>query len=467
MEQTAETTPTSAPTATKASNMNGPNLKFGLLCLTLAACVSRQPSEPAKQSSPTQEVAPGPAESKKEALLRILDDDQHSIHDPDIGIRWEIQSLSGSTITLSLIADARALENYKLPNRGGISPPPYGFSYKRRIIRRSGEVVSSNTSMPVTVSEGSTYIKNNLAITLPGEGFYLIEASILGTDVDGSSFSVDSDAIQTQVSHGEVSIVSDSAWSEGYNYGFCGWTETGLACGSIGEPPEGEGERGCPTATIPEEGGATCDFPNGLCCDHGGALWWCRPLPALGNLLVLAEQCGGVAECGDGIVEFEEECERTTPALPNRLGCSGSSPIGKAPCKLLCGDGELDNGIWDGIPGTVYDNGEECDDGNDLNTDSCTNACTSARCGDGFVQPGEECDDGNSSNADSCRNECIEGRCGDGIIQGIEECDDGNSSNTDSCTNACTSARCGDGFVQPGEDCDGGPVCPRTCLLVL
>lgn len=62
------------------------------------------------------------------------------------------------------------------------------------------------------------------------------------------------------------------------------------------------------------------------------------------------------------------------------------------------------NGIVEGL--------EECDDGNNSNTDSCTNECRNARCGDGFVQAslGEECDDENGTNADGCSSDCkIEG----------------------------------------------------------
>lgn len=55
----------------------------------------------------------------------------------------------------------------------------------------------------------------------------------------------------------------------------------------------------------------------------------------------------------------------------------------------------------------VPDTGEQCDDGNSLNTDACTNACRTARCGDGFVWAGfEECDDGNTVDGDSCTNTC-------------------------------------------------------------
>ncbi len=62
--------------------------------------------------------------------------------------------------------------------------------------------------------------------------------------------------------------------------------------------------------------------------------------------------------------------------------------------KTLCGNG-------------VKNGGEDCDDGNNTDTDTCTNACTAAKCGDGVVQAGvEECDDGNSNDADACSNAC-------------------------------------------------------------
>jgi cysteine-rich repeat protein len=62
--------------------------------------------------------------------------------------------------------------------------------------------------------------------------------------------------------------------------------------------------------------------------------------------------------------------------------------------------------------------------------------------------------------------------CGDGIVEGDEECDDGNDLDDDDCTNACTLPVCGDGVVQEhlGEACDDGNTlagdeCGATCLL--
>ena len=67
----------------------------------------------------------------------------------------------------------------------------------------------------------------------------------------------------------------------------------------------------------------------------------------------------------------------------------------------LCGNNQLDGD-------------EQCDDGNEVNTDSCTNSCSAARCGDGVtrqdlangVEGSEQCDDGNNSDLDGCSRLC-------------------------------------------------------------
>jgi len=61
------------------------------------------------------------------------------------------------------------------------------------------------------------------------------------------------------------------------------------------------------------------------------------------------------------------------------------------------------------------------------------NESTAGRCGDGVVQLGEECDDGNDVETDSC-NHCRLAACGDGVIQtGVEACDDGNTITETAC----------------------------------
>ena len=94
--------------------------------------------------------------------------------------------------------------------------------------------------------------------------------------------------------------------------------------------------------------------------------------------------------------------------------------------------------------GLTYEGIEGCDDGNDIDGDACTNACTIARCGDGVLGPDESCDDGNDSNLDRCTNACEDARCGDGFSGPNEECDDGDNINGNGCDNDCRrSAPCG------------------------
>lgn len=72
----------------------------------------------------------------------------------------------------------------------------------------------------------------------------------------------------------------------------------------------------------------------------------------------------------------------------------------------------------------------------------------------------EICDDGeaNGTSASDCTAMCRPVGCGDGVVAAGEECDDGNTVDSDLCSNACLSAFCGDGYTQPdlGESCDAG-----------
>lgn len=156
--------------------------------------------------------------------------------------------------------------------------------------------------------------------------------------------------------------------------------------------------------------------------------------------------------CGDGKVQSPEECDDGNEDQTD--GCTNACK------KATCGDGS----VWKGH--------EACDDGNAKNDDSCTATCVAATCGDGFVWTGKEtCDDKNTVNTDSCTSACIPAKCGDGIIwTGKETCDDKNTVNTDSCSNACQKAACGDGIVQSGEECDdkntvSGDGCSKTCTV--
>lgn len=116
--------------------------------------------------------------------------------------------------------------------------------------------------------------------------------------------------------------------------------------------------------------------------------------------------------------------------------------------------------------------GAQCRDGvdndgnglQDCEEASCAAACVA--CGNGTLDEGEECDDGNQDDTDACRSTCVAARCGDGVVRaGVETCDDGNQDDTDGCPDGadgtCEPARCGDGVVRAGvEECDDGNPMP-------
>ena len=60
---------------------------------------------------------------------------------------------------------------------------------------------------------------------------------------------------------------------------------------------------------------------------------------------------------------------------------------------------------------------EECDDGNEVNDDACSNNCTVPVCGNGVIEFGEQCDDGNTIATDSCTDTCQDAICGDRITR--------------------------------------------------
>lgn len=94
----------------------------------------------------------------------------------------------------------------------------------------------------------------------------------------------------------------------------------------------------------------------------------------------------------------------------------------------FCGDGILDPDL-----------GEECDQGpGNGEGKACLEGCVKNVCGDGDAGPAEECDDGNDVETDLCLSTCIEAACGDGLVfEGQEECDDGNLVAGDGCDPTC------------------------------
>ena len=162
----------------------------------------------------------------------------------------------------------------------------------------------------------------------------------------------------------------------------------------------------------------------------------------------------------------------TSAGMTSTTDVAGSSSSGgdsssSGSSSSSSGDGSSSSGGTTGVgPGCgngVLDALEECDDGNQVDGDACTNKCLDAVCGDGVVQAlVEACDDGNQVDNDACRNTCVAAACGDGVVQmGVEFCDEAMLNGTyNHCAADCTKLgpSCGDKVVDGGngETCDDG-----------
>lgn len=124
--------------------------------------------------------------------------------------------------------------------------------------------------------------------------------------------------------------------------------------------------------------------------------------------------------------------------------------ITTAPIPHVCGDGYIEAG-------------EQCDDGNNIDSDGCTNQCIKGSCALSCSGEPSVCipaADGSSCGGPcaicqtgACISQCV---CGDGIvIAGGEDCDDGNTSAGDGCSDVCVVENC--------HVCSGAPsTCPAS-----
>jgi len=141
--------------------------------------------------------------------------------------------------------------------------------------------------------------------------------------------------------------------------------------------------------------GSGYQYPN--CEGHGG--YQCKKDNKVGEKLTdCLKYDGAIWEdkppfCGDGWIEGIEECdngERNSDSLPDacRTDCR----------RAHCGD-------------NVHDKGEDCDRGrenSDIVPNACRTNCRFPSCGDGVhdFNYDEECDDGNQDDSDGCRPDC-------------------------------------------------------------
>jgi cysteine-rich repeat protein len=133
-----------------------------------------------------------------------------------------------------------------------------------------------------------------------------------------------------------------------------------------------------------------------------------------------------------------------------------STPYGDSVCRGRCGAGCNwfdEDYTWDCLDHDVcldYSNdcGDEFNDAADdwiaTNAPLCWSGTSRSKppavqvCGNGITEVGEQCDDHNLVNGDTCEANCTTPRCGNAIPDVGEECEDGNVVAGDGCSPTCT-----------------------------
>ncbi len=242
---------------------------------------------------------------------------------------------------------------------------------------------------------------------------------------------------------------------------------------------------------------ALCAVANGQYQATGSCSFDCKiPGPMCGdNEINGTEQCDGGTEtwagklCSDGITTCVSDSD-----CPSGKKCGTGSTTNKA-----CGSSKICEGGTKA--GLVCTNNTQCPQGTcsslkyDLTRQrSCNNSCNwpawsacfggEQFCGNGKLEGKEECDDGNQSNNDSCTNACKKNVCGDShLYNGVESCDNGGNNvlpgaavpcsapygtTCNYCNTQCqyktyTGTYCGDGVINGNEYCDGTAM-PKWCV---
>ncbi len=206
--------------------------------------------------------------------------------------------------------------------------------------------------------------------------------------------------------------------------------------------------------------------------------------------------CAANADCADAEICYEALCQ---PLCLLDVEC---------PYGLVCDNGLCNMDPTSSICGNaIVEQGEACDDGNDVDTDGCTNFCRLVLgedlCGNGIDDDGNgltdegcecsastACNAGMVCSAGACLTQCesdtdcpalnhcnvdsglcvsddATGVCGNAIVEAGEMCDDGNSVDDDGCNNQCTFGGVGGEICGNGIDDDGDGQLDNGCSCTM
>lgn len=231
---------------------------------------------------------------------------------------------------------------------------------------------------------------------------------------------------------------------------------------------------------------ATCtdngNKANGTACTDDG-LTCSTDLCSSGSCVHAAGNSGTVCEAGDivGDCYADATCTGSSTACPSRGAATAGTACRADETSTLCDKADTCDGsstsCTDVFESGVKVTGGVCCAGTSA---TATNTSCQIACRDGTLDAGEQCDDGNQINNDYCSNVCTSAVCGDGIVQGVagEQCEPPNAND---CRANCTmvtqpppppppppTSFCGDGIVGSGEQCEppGTMTCSNACKII-
>ena len=218
------------------------------------------------------------------------------------------------------------------------------------------------------------------------------------------------------------------------------------------EDPNKEDPNLCGNGTVDDGEDCDTDSPLGLCSKYDrhyvDGYVYCTDSCGFDFT-----QCERVPICGDDVREgADEQCDTSEPV--GDCVNFGDYDLGKVWCSDEC---KLDYSECEKLPicgNKIKEKGEDCDDGNKIDTDGCTNNCTTPSCGDGILSDTEICE-GNQIPYSTCA------EYNPNFDLGTISCNSDCTLNTSKCA---VSPRCGDGSINsPNEQCENGLAISASC----